>query len=107
MRRMGLDGMGRIRRRRFDQVSCPSFQFVSYLAFGKIRFWLLKGRHRGIVIVFCQTRGLNLLETESESHGGEKIEGLTGKVFGDCDLVRTNWSFAENCEPIFQSPRPY
>ena len=37
---------------------------------------------------------------------GEEIEGLTEKVFGgDFDLVRTNWSFPENCEPILQTPR--
>ena len=42
----------------------------------------------------------------SESQSGEKIEGFTEKVFGDCDLVRTNWSFPDDCEPILQSPRP-
>ena len=43
---------------------------------------------------------------ESESYSGEEIKGLTAKVFGgDFDLVQTNWSFSENCEPILQTPK--
>ena len=43
---------------------------------------------------------------ESECYSGEEVEGLTAKAFGgDFDLVRANWSFPENCEPILQTAR--
>ena len=33
-------------------------RFVSDYAFGHINFWSAEGRHRGIVIVFCQRSGV-------------------------------------------------
>ena len=54
----------------------------------KIRFWLMEGRHRGIVIVFSQRE---TVRWGSESYSGKEIEGLTAKVFGgESELVRTN-----------------
>jgi len=39
----------------FDCASCSSTRFVSAYTFGKICFWSLEGRHRGLVITFCQS----------------------------------------------------
>ena len=45
---------------------------------------------------------IQTVKCEFESYSGEEIEGLTAKVFGNVDLVPTNWLFPENCETILQ-----
>ena len=47
------------------------------------------------------------IRCESESHSGEEIEGLTEKVFRDCDHVQTNVGYhsrmltpAGGCKPV-------
>ena len=73
--------------------------FVSDFVVGQINLWSPEGRHRGIVIVFCQRVGFSSNLDASQIVSSEEIEGLTAKVFrGDFDLIRINFSFRENCD---------
>ena len=90
----------------FDSVPCSSTHIASSYAFGKICFWSVEGRHRAVVIVFCQRSGLLFKLLDARRHYSGEGVGLTAKVLErDFNLVRTNWSFPERCEPILQMPR--
>ena len=90
-----------------------SFRSVPDYAFGKIRFWSLESRHRGVV-VFCQRSGLlfQLLDA-SQSYSGEEVEDLTAKVFGgDFDLFqrilfRGTGRSLKSVNPYFKPKGPY